>query len=82
MCLCICDCVSIVYYIFIFFLEFLMGFYIINCIYLKYFYLYKLVCFVCEYYGYFGFVYMSLCFDNDLKFWDIMEVNINILFFV
>lgn len=53
MCLCICDCVCIVYYIFIFFLKFLMGFYIINCIYLKYFNLCKLVCFVCEYYGYF-----------------------------
>lgn len=78
-CPCTCDCVCTAYHILILFLELLTGLYIINRIHLKYSYLCKL-CSACEYHGYFWFVHMSLRFDNDSKFWDITEANINTLF--
>lgn len=71
---------STAYHILMLFLELLTGLYIINRIHLIYSYLYKLVCSACEYHGYFGFVHMSLRFDNDSKFWDITEANVNTLF--
>lgn len=71
---------STAYHILILFLELLTGLYIINRIHLIYSYLCKLVCSACEYHGYFWFVHMSLRFDNDSKFWDITEANVNTLF--
>lgn len=79
-CPCTCDCVCTAYHILILFLELLTGLYIINRNHLIYSYLYKLVCSAREYHGYFGFVHMSLRFDNDSKFWDITEANVNTLF--